>query len=94
MFGHIAWMQGSGLKEEKHYYPMTFILDPSINKHSPLQIIASRDDFLDTAPKRPGLRDVIFSGRLLREDSETWLYAGLGDAAAGRVHIVAPFSQY
>lgn len=94
VLGHIAWMQGSGLKEEKHYYPMTFILDPSNNEHSPLQIIASRNNFPDTAPKRPGLRDVIFSGGLLREGGETWLYAGLGDAAAGRVHIVDPFSQY
>ena len=82
------------LRKKSTITPMTFILDPSSNELSPLQIIASRDDFLDTAPKRPGLRDVIFSGRLLREDSETWLYAGLGDAAAGRVHIVDPFSQY
>ncbi len=50
------------LRKKSTITPMTFILDPSNNELSPLQIIASRDDFLDTAPKRPGLRDVIFSG--------------------------------
>jgi len=59
VLGYVAWMQGSGLKEEKHYYPMTFILDPSNNEHWTLQIIASRDDFPDTAPKEPGLREML-----------------------------------
>lgn len=91
VLGHIAWMQGTGATEEKHYYPMTFILDPTTNEHSPLKIIASRDDFPAAAPKRPGLRDIIFSGGLLRDGDSAWLYAGLSDSAAGRVHIANPF---
>ncbi|MEE3258392.1 MAG: DUF1861 family protein [Candidatus Latescibacterota bacterium] len=92
ILGHIAWMRGSVSDEEKHYYPMTFTLDPATNEYSPLQIIASRDDFPSAAPKRPGLRDVIFSGGLLRDDGGAWLYAGLGDAAAGRVRLADPFA--
>ncbi len=92
VLGHIAWMQGTGATEEKHYYPMSFVLDPATNEHSPLKIIARRSDFPAAEPKRPGLRDVIFSGGLLRDGATTWLYAGLGDAAAGRVRIADPFA--
>ena len=91
VLGHIAWMKGTGDSEEKHYYPMSFILDPENNEHSPLKIIASRDDFPAAEPKRPGLADVIFSGGLLRDGDNTWLYAGLGDATASRVQIADPF---
>ena len=91
VLGHIAWMRGTGKDEEKHYYPMTFTLDPTNNEHSPMQIIASRDDFPQAEAKRPGLRDVIFSGGLLRDGDGAWLYAGLGDATAGRVRIADPF---
>jgi len=93
VLGHIAWMQGSGASEEKHYYPMSFVLDPATGEHSPLEIIASRDDFPATTPKQPGLRDVIFSGGLARDGDGTWLYAGLSDAAAGRVRITDPFAN-
>ncbi|MGY8823525.1 MAG: DUF1861 family protein [Candidatus Latescibacterota bacterium] len=93
VLGHIAWMQGSGSTEEKHYYPMSFIMDPATSEHTPLEIIASRDDFPATTPKRPGLRDVIFSGGLVRDGDSTWLYAGLSDATAGRVLIADPFGD-
>jgi hypothetical protein len=92
VLGHIAWMQGSGATEEKHYYPMSFVLDPATNEHSPLKIIANRSDFPAAEPKRPSLLDVIFSGGLLRAGTDTWLYAGLSDAAAGRVRIADPFA--
>ena len=93
ILGHIAWMRGEGADEEKYYYPMTFTLDPASSQYSPLQIIASRDDFPAATPKRPGLRDVIFSGGLDRDDGGAWLYAGLSDAAAGRVRIADPFAD-
>ncbi len=93
VLGHIAWMRGAGPTEEKHYYPMAFILDPQTGAHSALKIIASRDDFPTAPPKRPGLRDVIFSGGLQRQSGGAWLYAGLGDAAAGRVRIADPFGE-
>jgi hypothetical protein len=94
VLGHIAWMRGSGSAEEKHYYPMTFTMDPATNEYSPLKIIASRDDFPSATPKRPGLRDIIFSGGLLRDGDGTQFYAGLSDAAAGRVCIADPFGGY
>ncbi|MBT6148154.1 MAG: DUF1861 family protein [Gemmatimonadetes bacterium] len=93
ILGHIAWMRGEGEDEEKHYYPMAFTLDPDSGDFSPLQIIASRDDFPVAAPKRPGLRDVIFSGGLDRDDVGAWLYAGLSDSAAGRVRVADPFAN-
>jgi hypothetical protein len=93
ILGHIAWMQGAGSAEEKHYYPMVFTLDPETRECSPLKIIASRDDFPAAAPKRPGLRDIIFSGGLSHDGDDTWLYAGLSDSAAGRVYIANPFGD-
>ncbi len=93
VLGHIAWMQGSGSGEEKHYYPMVFTLDIETRECSPLKVIATRDDFPTAAPKRPGLLDIIFSGGLLRDGDDTWLYAGLSDCAAGRVYIANPFGD-
>lgn len=94
VLGHIAWMRGSGETEEKHYYPMVFTLDPTTDQAGPVRIIASRDDFPPAEPKRDGLLDVIFSGGLQRRpDGTAWLYAGLSDAAAGRVRLSDPFAE-
>lgn len=94
VLGHIAWMTGAGTpSEEKHYYPMVFELDPATGEATAPRVIGSRDDFPAAPPKRAGLEDVIFSGGLLRNnDGTAWLYAGLSDAAAGRVRIDDPFA--
>lgn len=94
VLGHIAWMQGSGPEEEKHYYAMAFALDTATGQAGAIRVLASRADFPAAPTKRPGLRDVLFAGGLARGgDGTAWLYAGLGDAAAGRVRIADPFAE-
>lgn len=89
VLGHIAYMQAGDIR---HYYAMSFVLNPVTGEKTPLKIIATRGDFLPGPAKRPDLEDVIFSGGLVRlEDGTAWLYAGVSDADAQRLRIADPF---
>jgi hypothetical protein len=89
VLGHIACFDGEG---RRHYYPMTFRLDPVTRRTTPVRIIARRDHFPACASKRPDLGDVVFSGGLLRRpDGTARLYSGLSDMEAGWLDLPDPF---
>jgi len=90
--GHIACFDAAG---DRHYYPMVFAVDPIRGSCSDIELIAVRDRFLPGAAKRSDLRDVVFSGGLVRHaDGTADLYAGISDAEAHRITIPDPFLRY
>ncbi|WP_411334039.1 MTP-1 family protein [Metabacillus indicus] len=92
VLGHIASFDEEG---NRHYYPMTFVLDPETEAFSDISLIAVRDNFLPGEAKRPDLADVVFSGGLVRkEDGTADLYAGISDAEAQKITIDDPFLPY
>jgi len=92
VLGHIAYFDK---QEHRHYYAMTFCIDPRNGLASAPEIIASRADFPNGPAKRPDLVDVMFSGGLVRQpDGTAALYAGLSDTEAGCVLLPDPFAKY
>lgn len=89
--GHIASMEEDDIR---HYYGMTFILDPQTSDWSDLKIICERKDFAAGAYKRKDLIDVVFMGGLVRNgDGTAVIYTGLSDAEAHKALIKDPFSE-
>ncbi|WP_281974592.1 DUF1861 family protein [Halobacillus litoralis] len=89
MLGHIARFDETG---NRHYYPMTCVLDRESMRLEDMKIIAVRDDFPDGEAKRNDLVDVLFSGGLVQiGDEEAELYVGVSDAEAHRIRIPNPF---
>lgn len=92
ILGHIASMSEGDVR---HYYAMTFALDPVTKNHTPMKIIAERSDFPEGESKRPDLVDVIFPGGIERRpDGKAILYTGLSDAEAYQLLIDDPFLEY
>jgi hypothetical protein len=92
VLGHIAYMEENNIR---HYYPMTFALDRSSLKHTPVKLIATRDMFPDGPAKRQDLVDVLFSGGIVRnKDGTASLYTGVSDAEAHVIVIPDPFLDY
>lgn len=92
VLGHIAKFDNDG---NRHYYSTSFAFNPETGETSPIKIIAIRKNFEDGAYKRKDLKDVIFSGGILRrEDGKAELYCGVSDAEAHKVLINDPFIQY
>ncbi|HWB55206.1 MAG TPA: DUF1861 family protein [Tepidisphaeraceae bacterium] len=92
VLGHIACFDERG---DRHYYPMVFSVDVKTRRPSPIRIIAQRSFFPPGPSKRPDLRDVVFSGGLIRNsDGTADLYVGTSDAAAAVVKLPDPFLQY
>lgn len=88
--GHIACYDAEG---NRHYYSMTFCLDPESGRKTDLKLLAVRSDFLPSEPKRNDLADVVFSGGLIRHSNRTaTLYAGIGDADAQCILLPDPFA--
>lgn len=54
VLGHIAYQDEKG----KHYYAMAFIYDPKTKSSSPLEIIATRNNFPSGKAKSPELNDI------------------------------------
>lgn len=88
ILGHIANFDSEG---NRHYYSMIFKLDTETLEYSALKIIAERKDFVEGASKRPDLKDVVFSGGLIRNGKKTELYVGTSDAEAQRIKMEDPF---
>ncbi|HEY0829017.1 MAG TPA: DUF1861 family protein [Bacilli bacterium] len=92
VLGHIACFDRD---RNKHYYSMTFGINPETLESTPIKIIATRNDFPDGPEKRPDLEDVIFSGGLVRRnDGRAELSVGVSDAEAYRIEIPDPFLEY
>lgn len=89
VIGHIASMEEGDIR---HYYGMTFVLDPKTGKTSELKIICERKDFSSGEFKRPDLVDVVFIGGLnFNKDGTATLFTGLSDAEAHKGVIKNPF---
>lgn len=92
VLGHVAIMSQGDVR---HYYGMTFALDPQTGKRTDMKIIAEKKDFGESAAKRPDLVDVIFVGGIIRHDDKTAsLYTGLSDAEGHVATIEDPFLEY
>jgi hypothetical protein len=92
VLGHVACFD---VHKNRHYYPMTFALDPQTGVAGPINIIATRALFPAGPAKRLDLTDVVFTGGLIRHwDGTADLFAGLSDASAGFIRIPDPFLQY
>ena len=92
VLGHIACFDKL---KNKHYYSIVFSLNPVTFEISPIKIIATRSDFPIGPGKRPDLKDVIFSGGLVRlGDGRAILSVGVSDAEAYHIEIPDPFEEY
>jgi len=92
VLGHVAIMSEGNVR---HYYGMTFALNPQTGKRSEMKIIAEKQDFGQSEYKRPDLIDVIFVGGIVRHDNGTAsLYTGLSDAEGHLALIEDPFLEY
>lgn len=91
VIGHIAEFDGKG---HRHYYAMLFTFDLKTGHRTPVEIIATRKDFLDGPAKRDDLKDVVFSGGSIRAHSRLILYAGTSDTEAQRLIMDDPFLKY
>lgn len=92
ILGHIATMSEGDVR---HYYAMTFALNPIDRKETCMKIICERSDFPDGEAKRQDLVDVIFPGGIVRNpDGTASIYTGLSDAEAYRINIEDPFVEY
>lgn len=92
ILSHIAKFDAAG---NRHYYSSAFCFDPSNGDYSKMKIIAVRNNFEDGPSKRPDLRDVIFSGGLIRnEDGTATLYCGVSDAEGHMIEIEDPFKDF
>lgn len=80
--------------ENRHYYSTVFCFDPKTGAYSPMKIIAIRDNFREGPCKREDIRDVIFSGGLVRKNETAQLYCGVSDAQGHRVTISDPFASF
>jgi len=91
VLSHIAKYDEAG---NRHYYSTVFCFDPENGEYSPMKIIAIRDNFKEGPSKREDIRDVIFSGGLVRKDGTAQLYCGVSDAQGHRLTIDDPFASF
>lgn len=92
VLSHIAQYDGAG---DRHYYSTCFCFDVKTGSYSPMKMIAVRANFADGPSKRPDLKDVIFSGGLVRTgEGKARLYCGVSDAQGHSIEIDDPFVTY
>ncbi len=92
VLGHIArYTRG----HTRHYYPITFSINPDTLKYSKMKIIAQRSNFVPGPSKRKTLSDVLFSGGLIRRQfGKATLYVGVNDVEVQSIIIDDPFIEY
>ncbi|QJD87468.1 DUF1861 family protein [Cohnella herbarum] len=91
VLGHIAEFDGVN----RRYRAITFAFHPETSIASPMKIIAMRQNFPAGAAKRMDLKDIIFSGGIVRKAGGLAdLYVGASDAEAYRIEIKDPFLEY
>lgn len=88
VLGHVACFAPEGVR---HYYPMTFRLNPETGGYTMPVILAERREFLAGASKREDLVDVLFSGGLYREGNTLFLYVGVSDCEVQYKPVENPF---
>lgn len=88
VLGHVACFAPEGVR---HYYPMTFRINPDTGEHTMPVILAERSEFLPGECKREDLADVLFSAGLYREDGQLFLYVGVSDCEVQYMQVEDPF---
>lgn len=88
ILGHIAKFTSGDVR---HYYSMSFILDPKTLELTDVKIIAERADFLPGPAKRLDLIDVLFSGGILLKGDMAELFVGVSDCEVQKIQINNPF---
>ncbi len=91
VLAHIAKYDQAG---NRHYYATAFCFDAASGAYTPMKIIAVRDNFQEGPSKREDLKDVIFSGGLIRRDGMAELYCGVSDVQGHRITICDPFVSF
>lgn len=91
ILSHIAKYDAKG---DRHYYSTAFCFNYEKEMYSPMKIIAIRDNFADGPAKREDLKDVIFSGGLVRSQGRAQLYCGVSDAEGHVITIRDPFMAF
>ena len=87
---------------DRNYAGIVFAMDPISFTPTSYKSVAGRAHFPDAPAKllppprsRDNVKNVIFPGGLIRNaDATADLYAGLSDAARGRIRIADPFLEY
>ena len=100
VIGHIARINSAG---EKEYYALSLEFDPKQRQFSHKKIITTRDNFPEGKTKNikygdnrsaDYLKHIIFPGGIkIKNNNETYLYAGLSDSEEGKIRIDYPFSS-
>src|SRR5690554_8216525 len=89
VLGHIATFSTGDVR---HYYSITFKVDVTTKKVSPMKLIAQRSNFNPGPAKRIDLVDVLFSGGLVPVNNDKYiLYVGVSDAEIQTIEIEKPF---
>ncbi len=89
VLGHLASFSRGKIR---HYYPITFTINPITYKHSEVKIIAERSKYLPGPSKRDDLTDVLFSGGLVSHyNGRSTLYVGVSDVEVQSGEIIDPF---
>lgn len=90
VLAHAAYDDPDG----QHYFSTSFILDPASREFTPMKMIGSRRIFPRGPSKRDTLRNVVFSGGLIRQPNHrATLYCGLSDCECGQIEIDDPFER-
>lgn len=84
VLAHIARFDDEGAR---HYYPITFEIDPVSLTWTAPRMLFERADLPAGASKRPDLYDVVFPGGRERRDGTTTVVCGVGDAETWMVAL-------
>jgi hypothetical protein len=93
--GILSHIAKYGQEGNRHYYATVFCFDYRTGQHTPMKIIATRKNFQDGPSKRDDLKDVIFSGGIVRmENGMAQLYCGVSDVEGHTITIADPFVSF
>lgn len=90
ILGHIATLDDEG---NRHYYPMSFVLNPVDVTWTEPYVLFERLDLPAGESKRRDLVDVVYPGGWAWDRRRATVYCGAGDAEAYQVTIPNPFPE-
>ena len=95
LLGHVAMKDAEG---NRHYYAVAWAHDPTTGWYSEMEIIFERRDLpngIERGAKFESLKDIIFSGQLIRHGNGTaTLVGGGGDIEVFQALITDPLAKF